>query len=51
MLSLIHICGLVEIDDLGAGGKSAGDGHALLLTARQLTGVVVGTVGEADPIR
>ena len=40
--------GLVEIDDLGAGGKSAGDGHALLLTARQLTGVVVGTVGEAD---
>ena len=40
--------GLVEIDDLGAGGKSAGDGHALLLTARQLTGVVVGPVGEAD---
>ena len=40
--------GFVEIDDLGAGGKSAGDGHALLLTARQLTGVVVGTVGEAD---
>ena len=31
-----------------AGGKSAGDGHALLLTARQLTGVVVGTVSEAD---
>ena len=40
--------GFVEIDDLGAGGKRAGDGHALLLTARQLTGVVVGTVGEAD---
>ena len=40
--------GFVEIDDLGAGGKSAGDGHTLLLTARQLTGVVVGPVGEAD---
>ena len=40
--------GFVEIDDLRAGGESAGDGHALLLTARQLTGVVVGTVGEAD---
>ena len=40
--------GFVEIDDLGAGGESAGDGHALLLTARQLTRVVVGPVGETD---
>ena len=39
---------LVEIDDLGVGGEGAGDGHTLLLTARELAGVVVGPVGEAD---
>ena len=39
---------LVEIDDLGVGSEGAGDGHTLLLTARELAGVVVGPVGEAD---
>ena len=40
--------GLIEIDDLGAGGKSAGDGHALLLTARQLMRVGIRLVGKSD---
>jgi len=31
--------------------KSAGDGHALLLAARELIGVVVGAVGQSDHVQ
>ena len=40
-LSLIHICGLVGQDDSGLGGQSPGDGHALLLSPRELAGQVL----------
>ena len=39
--------GLVKIDDLRAGGKGAGDGHPLLLPARELVGVLAAPVGHA----
>ena len=39
--------GLVKIDDLGAGGKGAGNGHPLLLPARQLVRVLAAPVGHA----
>jgi hypothetical protein len=41
--------GFVEEENLGFHGEGAGDGDALLLTAGELGGAVVGAVGEADP--
>jgi hypothetical protein len=39
--------GLVGDDQRRVGHQGAGDGHALLLAAGQLVGVVVGAVGQA----
>ena len=39
--------GLVGKDDIGLVDKSTGDGHALLLTAGKLVGLVRGTFGKA----
>jgi len=38
--------GLVEEHDLGVHGQGAGDGHALLLSAREIVGVGGGLVGQ-----
>src|SRR5690606_32846867 len=43
--------GLVEEDDLGVHRQGAGDGHALLLAAGELGGVLVGLFGDADPFQ
>jgi hypothetical protein len=40
--------GLVGDDQRRVGHQCAGDGHALLLAAGELVGVVVGAVGQAD---
>ncbi|KAF5043778.1 hypothetical protein DSECCO2_498760 [anaerobic digester metagenome] len=42
--------GFVEEHDLGLHGQSSGDGHALLLAARQFDGVLVGLVADAHPV-
>ena len=38
---------LVEQDDLGLDGEGAGEGHSLLLAARELVGVAAGQAGQA----
>ena len=40
--------GLVKVNDLRVGGKGAGNGNALLLSAGKLAGIVVGPVGQTD---
>ena len=42
--------GLVAEQHLGVAGEGAGDGDALLLTAGELRGVVVGLVGQSDDL-
>ena len=41
---------LIAKQDLGIGGQGAGDGHALLLAARQLGGVGAAPIGKAHHI-
>ncbi len=42
--------GLVGEDELGVGDHGAGDGHALLLSARELLREVLGAVGDGHPL-
>ena len=42
--------GLVGEDELGVGDHGAGDGHTLLLSARQLLREVLGPVGDGHPL-
>ena len=42
---------LVEQHYLGVHGQRPGDGHPLLLAARQLAGVLVGLLGDAHPFQ
>ena len=46
-LGVERACGLVEQHDVRVHGQRAGDGHALLLPARQLGGLVVDAVAQA----
>ena len=41
--------GLVKTEDVGVQGQGPGDGHPLLLAARQLVRIVVGPVGQPHP--
>ena len=41
-------CGLVEEQHVGVHGHGAGNGHALLLAARELAGLEVGTIGQTN---
>ena len=42
--------GLVEQQHLGLNGQGAGEGHALALAARELRGVALAEVGQADQL-
>ncbi len=42
--------GLVGEDELGVGDHGAGNGHALLLSARELLREVLGAVGDGHPL-
>src|SRR5665647_2205243 len=42
---------LVEEHDLGIHRQRPSDGHALLLATRKLSGVLVGLLGDADPLQ
>ena len=43
--------GLIKQHDLGCQAQGAGNGHALLLAARQLQGVLAGLFGDLHPLQ